>query len=260
MRTLTLCNWQPAFQQMNHASDNPPPHSTHRAWRVAVLEDGVRHHESIIGPGLEFFGFEVIGAVSAAELHRRVRSSHVDMVVLDVGVPGENAMDVLGALRNHAALGIVVIMESATERNHLAALSRGADAVLKQPVDMEVLAATLHSIGRRVVMQRHDMVAARPSGYWQLDTEGWCLITPSGKSVPLTAPERCILRTLMERSDQPLSRDHLVGALTDAVSEFDPGRMEIVVHRLRRKARVAAGVTLPLATVRGYGYVFQETT
>jgi DNA-binding response OmpR family regulator len=74
--------------------------------------------------------------------------------------------------------------------------------------------------------------------------------------LPLTAPERCILRILMAVRGEPVSREKLIGALTSDIYEFDPHRLEMMVHRLRRKAQDAAGHPLPLLTSRGQGYLF----
>jgi DNA-binding response OmpR family regulator len=125
-------------------------------------------------------------------------------------------------------------------------------------VNIEVLAATLHSVARRLAVgdvAAGTHMAAEP-GYWRLDTDDWCLVTPTGLPLPLTAPERCILRVLLAAEGEPVSRETLIAALTSDVYEFDPHRLEMMVHRLRRKAQDAVGRPLPLLTLRGQGYLF----
>jgi len=125
-------------------------------------------------------------------------------------------------------------------------------------VNIEVLAATLHSVARRLAQNDAATTpnAVAESGHWRLDTDDWCLVTPSGLPLPLTAPERCILRVLVAAESEPVSRETLIAALTSDVYEFDPHRLEMMVHRLRRKAQDAAGQPLPLLTLRGQGYLF----
>ncbi len=230
-----------------------------RAWRIGVLEDDAQLREGIIIPGLRYFGFEVAGAASAAELYRHMLSQRFDMVVLDIGLPDEDGLTVVKHLREVSNLGIVMLTGNTGMDDHVSALTNGADAFLNKPVNIEVLAATLHSVARRLAAGPNTGHLATPfggSGHWRLDTDDWCLVTPAGQALPLTAPERCILRILMAVRGEPVSRERLIGALTSDIYEFDPHRLEMMVHRLRRKAQDAAGQPLPLLTSRGQGYLF----
>ncbi len=230
-----------------------------RAWRLGVLEDDAQLREGIIIPGLRYFGFEVTGAGSAAELYRHMLSHRFDMVVLDIGLPDESGLSVVQHLREISTLGIVMLTSNTGQDDHIRALTNGADAFLNKPVNIEVLAATLHSVARRLMAvpgTGPGIVSSGGTGHWRLDTDDWCLVTPGGKALPLTAPERCILRILMAVRGEPVSREQLIGALTSDIYEFDPHRLEMMVHRLRRKAQDAAGQPLPLLTSRGQGYLF----
>lgn len=230
-----------------------------RAWRIGVLEDDAQLREGIVIPGLRYFGFEVTGAATAAELYRHMLSQRFDMVVLDIGLPDEDGLTVVKHLREVSNLGIVMLTGNTGMDDHVSALTNGADAFLNKPVNIEVLAATLHSVARRLAAGPATGNIATTfggSGHWRLDTDDWCLVTPAGQPLPLTAPERCILRILMAVRGEPVSRERLIGALTSDIYEFDPHRLEMMVHRLRRKAQDAAGQPLPLLTSRGQGYLF----
>lgn len=229
-----------------------------RAWHVGVLEDDAQLREGIVLPGLRYFGFQVTGAGSAAELYRHMLTQRFDMVVLDIGLPDESGLNVVKHLRDISSLGIVMLTGNTGMDDHVSALTRGADAFLNKPVNIEVLAATLHSVARRLVGAGANgrLALAAGLGRWRLDTDDWCLVTPSGQALPLTAPERCILRILMAVRGEPVSREKLISALTSDIYEFDPHRLEMMVHRLRRKAQDAAGQPLPLLTSRGQGYLF----
>jgi len=233
------------------ASTNTPAPA--RTWRLGVLEDDAQLREGIILPGLRYFGFEVAGAGTAAELYRHMLRQSFDMVVLDIGLPDEDGLSVVKHLREISNLGIVMLTANTGSDDHIQALTRGADAFLNKPVNIEVLAATLHSVGRRLGgAQPH----AAGTGRWRLDTDDWCLVTPSGQALPLTAPERCLMRQLVASRGEPVSRETLIAALATDVYDFDPHRLEMMVHRLRRKAQESAGQPLPLLTSRGQGYLF----
>lgn len=230
-----------------------------RVWQVGLLEDDAQLREGILIPGLRYFGFQVTGAGSAAELYRCMLSKRFDMVVLDIGLPDESGLSVVKHLREISSFGIVMLTGNTDLKDHVDALSRGADAFLNKPVNIEVLAATLHSVARRLAgisAGASTNVPVTGVRRWRMDTDDWCLVTPSDQALPLTAPERCILRILTAARGEPVPRDRLISALTSDIYEFDPHRLEMMVHRLRRKAQDASGQPLPLLTVRGQGYLF----
>ncbi|QNK03208.1 response regulator transcription factor [Dyella telluris] len=244
---------------MNDGTQKMTTRTLDRAWHVGVLEDDAQLREGIIIPGLRYFGFQVTGASSAADLYRHMLTRRFDMVVLDIGLPDESGLNVVRHLREISTLGIVMLTGNTGMDDHVTALTRGADAFLNKPVNIEVLAATLHSVARRLAGAPGVGGSSPPSaglGRWRLDTDDWCLVTPAGHALPLTAPERCILRVLMAVRGEPVSREKLISALTSDIYEFDPHRLEMMVHRLRRKAQDAAGQPLPLLTSRGQGYLF----
>ncbi|HET6553559.1 MAG TPA: response regulator transcription factor [Dyella sp.] len=239
---------------MKDLAPRSPAADANRVWRIAVLEDDAQLREGIILPGLRYFGFEAVGAGTAAELYRSLLGQRFDMAVLDIGVPDEDGLSVLKHLRDVSRLGIVMLTANTGTDEHLEALTRGADAFLLKPVNMEILAATLHNVGRRLAAMSSAQPAPEGLGKWRMDTDDWCLVEPGGKILPLTAPERCILRVLIDARGEPVTREQLISALTSDIYEFDPHRLEMMVFRLRKKAHEAAGVPLPLLTSRGQGY------
>lgn len=241
---------------MTDGTSGTTARSPGHAWHVGVLEADAELREGTIIPGLRYFGFKVTGAGTAGELYRHMINTRLDMVVLDIGLPDECGLNVVKHLREISAVGIVMLTGNNGPDAHVMALTRGADAFLNKPVNIEVLAATLHSVARRLARAGGSVTSPAVPGRWRLDTDDWCLVTPTAQAVPLTAPERCILRVLMAVRGEPVSREKLISALTSDICEFDPHRLEMIVHRLRRKAQDAAGQPLPLLTSRGQGYLF----
>ncbi|MEL1266151.1 response regulator transcription factor [Pseudoxanthomonas putridarboris] len=229
--------------------------------RVAVVEDDALLREKILLPGLADYGFEAAGFDSAAALYRRMLVERFDIVVLDIGLPDEDGLSVARHLREVSrTLGIVVLTGNRGRTEHVQALSDGADAFLSKPVDCEVLAVTLHSLARRLESAADGSMPAATNSeprHWRLATDGWCLIAPSGGMLALTMPERSLLSVLDASRGQPVGREALIAALSDEVSEFDPHRLEMLVHRLRRKAGTIStdDPPLPLLAARGVGYL-----
>ncbi|WP_109124090.1 response regulator transcription factor [Dyella sp. C11] len=230
--------------------------------RVAVLEDDADLRDDILVPGLRDYGFDITGAGTAAELYRHMLRQPFDMVVLDIGLPDEDGLSVVRHLRELSDLGIVMLTGQRTREDRIKALGDGADAFLAKPADVEVLAATLHSLSRRLQGRNTSAPTAssspapKPQGSWRLDTDGWCLVSPSGVVVALTVPERSVLHILVSRAGTPVGREALIAGLTEDVYDFDPHRLDMVIHRLRRKISEQTGESVPLVTARGAGYLF----
>lgn len=224
--------------------------------RVAVLEDDPQLREAILVPGLRDFGFDITGAGTAAELYRHMLRHPFDMVVLDIGLPDEDGLSVLRHLRELSDLGIVMLTGNHGREDRIRALSDGADAYLSKPADVEVLAATLHSLQRRLQGHAAPRAVQAGMGPWHLDTDGWCLVSPRGKVVALTVPERSVLRALIADAGNPVGREALIALLADDVYDFDPHRLDMLIHRLRRKIAEQTGEASPLVTARGAGYIF----
>jgi DNA-binding response OmpR family regulator len=219
--------------------------------RVIVVEDDDDLREDIIVPMLRDHGFETIGLATAAELFARLKSFDPAVIVLDVGLPDDSGFAVARRLRRESAVGIVMLTGLREEPDQVRGLANGADAYLAKPVSQHLLIATLRSVVRRL------MPATSPSAFpWQLEAEGWRLVTPNDKSVDLTAMERTVMMRLLASIGTPVPRETLISDLAfGQADDFDPHRLDMVVHRLRRRVAAVSEMALPLRAVRGLGYV-----
>lgn len=227
--------------------------------RVAVVEDDDELRDRILVPGLADFGFASRGFPSAESLYRELLGTPFDLVVLDVGLPSEDGFSVVRHLRQTRAMAIGVVMLTGRthNRDRIRGLDEGADAYLPKPVELELLAATLHSLLRRMRAPSSstlDETEEQPD--WRLEPDGWCLRSPNGLQVALTLAERRVLMRLFASRGEPVARDELIAELTNDVIAFDPHRLEMLVHRLRRKIEDRTGETAPLRAARGTGYAF----
>lgn len=210
--------------------------------------------DRILLPGLAGFGFDVSGMATAAILRDAMQSTAFDIVVLDVGLPDADGFVLAGDLRaGNPAIGIVMLTGRGETPDRVRGLSQGADAYLSKPVEISLLAATLHSLARRL----RDAPGVAVARHWHLDTDGWCLVSPMGKTVALTRTERRVVDCLMAAPGQLVTREELIAALTPNVHDFDPHRLDSLIHRLRRKV-AACGQPLPLTALHGEGYVLHD--
>lgn len=224
---------------------------------VVVVEDDPQQRGLLVGE-LNAQGFRVTGCADAMALWRHLSVAGCDVIVLDVGLPGENGLSIASHLRAASNVGIVMLTGYDTNADQARGLRSGADAYLTKPVDYEILAVTVQNIGRRVRAVPPSVGTVLSEGVWKLVANGWKLCTPDHHEVMLTAYERSLLRCLTATEGRPADRETLIGAMTDDVHNFDLHRLEMVIYRLRRKVSAVSEWTLPLQAVRGVGYLIND--
>lgn len=225
------------------------------ALRIALLEDDTVLRTRVLLPGLANFGFVATGMETAAELLDRLKSETFDIVVLDVGLPDADGFTVARQIRDESpGTGIVMLTGRGTTPDRVRGLSQGADAYLTKPIEIDLLAATLHSLARRLGGEER----RAPTRDWHMDRDGWCLVSPGGGVVALTKTERRLVERLILCRGQLVARDVLIAALTSNVYDFDPHRLDSLVYRLRRKVADGCSDAFPLQAVHGEGYVLRS--
>lgn len=228
--------------------------------RVWVVEDD----PELLALGvddLRWRGAEVLGLDSAEALYRALAVGQCDIVVLDVGLPGEDGYSVARHLRRIADIGIVMLTGRGSTHEMAHGLSLGADVYLVKPLDGNLLAAALASLRRRLrpALPIAHAAPAPVAAQWQLQADGWNLCAPNGAVLALTSAERGFLRALLATPSVPVEREALIAAVTDQPWDFDPHRLEVLVHRLRARVRGGIGLTLPVRALRGAGYLWTTT-
>jgi two-component system response regulator PhoP len=215
--------------------------------------------ENILVPGLQQYGFEKVAvAQSALEAYRAMSARQFAVVVMDIGLPDESGVSLARHVRTATEARIVVLVDRYGGRlHHALGMDGDIDAYMAKPVDVELLAASLRSIIRRRFPIHASTHQARD---WRLDTDGWVLLSPAGIRVQLTQGERALLRCLFELRTEVVSRTALIAELVEmttgsVVEDFDPHRLELLIHRLRQKIGRNVPEPFPLLAVRGSGYV-----
>ncbi|HJR74417.1 MAG TPA: response regulator transcription factor [Luteimonas sp.] len=217
---------------------------------ILVVEDDPGMRENILIPGLQDAGFIAVGAGSAAETYRKMLTHDFALFVLDIGLPDEDGLSLAKHLRTLTDAGIVMLTGRGRKADRIRGLEEGADAYVTKPVDIDVLAATLRSLLRR--LPKSAKAALRT---WRLDVDNWNLASPAGRQVRLTHPERLVVSLLAQSPGETVAREAIISRLTRDIHGFDPHRLEMLIHRLRRKVLSATNEPLPLNAVRGVGYV-----
>ena len=219
--------------------------------RVAVVEDDDELREQVLLPLLYREGFEAVGLASALSLYRDMVATSFDLILLDVGLPDDDGFAIAQHLRQASSkIGLIMLTGYASTANRLRGLEAGVDAYLTKPIDPAELVATLRNLERRL---ESGGTSARIG--WELDELGWNILLPDGCSIELSLPERRLMAQLVATPKEPVTREALMVALAEDSGDFDPHRLEMLIHRLRKKCLQATGQELPVRTVRGVGYV-----
>lgn len=231
---------------MSSGSAALQPSSLH----VVIVEDDVELRDAILAPALRADGCKVVSAGSAAELYQAMLERMPEVVVLDIRLPDQSGFEVARYLRENSDVGIVMLTGRVTTADRVRGHDLGADAYLTKPVDAAVVCATVRSVARRLAPPDRNV-----GGAWALGADGWRLSAPSGVTIDLSATERALLQRLFAGANTTVLREALIAVLADDANAFDPHRLDMVMHRLRRKLADAGMPVLPLHTVRGVGYV-----
>jgi DNA-binding response OmpR family regulator len=228
--------------------------------RVAVVEDESDLRDNIVR-FLDARGYPCWGAESAEVFYREVAVRSTDVVVLDLGLPGEDGLKVAEHLAAAHHYGIVIVSARGTLDDRLTGLSAGADAYLVKPVDLREIAASVDAVWRRFGEKRVTPAALSNhiAPHWRLHRTHWTLSTPAGNTLPLTPTEYRFIRCLAESAGEPVAKEHLMIALGGAPDSYDYHRIESLVSRLRKKAQTVTGCDLPIKAIQSYGFVFSDS-
>ncbi|MGY0613114.1 MULTISPECIES: response regulator transcription factor [unclassified Luteimonas] len=241
---------------------------------IAVVEDDPEYRDAILLPLLKHSGFTPVGFGSALALYRTLLSERFDLVLLDVGLPDGSGVEIARHLRDTLpGVGIVILSGRVSPADRMRGLEAGVDAYLGKPVELQELVATLRNVAQRTRPRGpgRDVPAARGlmadgagavaedenenEDGWRLGAQGWNIVAPCGSAVVLNLAERQVVSLLVASQGVPVRRETLIGGLVEDVHQFDPHRLEMLVHRLRQKCLQETGTRLPLKTVRGVGYM-----
>jgi two-component system, OmpR family, response regulator len=205
-------------------------------------------------------GFRVSVAHDGAGMRRVLAQSQIDLVILDLMLPGEDGLSLARSLRSESGIGIIILTGRGETVDRIIGLEMGADDYLSKPFHLRELLARVKSVLRRVRNRTGDAmqllrVRARFAG-WNLDLSSRELMSPQGQEVRLTTGEFDLLAAFVNNANQVLTRDRLLDlARNREAGPFDR-TIDVQVGRLRRKLEDDPQNPTLIKTVRGSGYIF----
>ncbi len=205
-------------------------------------------------------GFTVTTAGGASELRAALAERPVELILLDIAMPGEDGLSVLRGLRAAETKVPVIMLTAAGETvDRILGLEMGADDYLGKPVDLRELEARIKAVLRRAVAPDPALDASRKRwrfGKCLLDIEAAKLFAEDGSEVPLTAMEFALLKLFAENRGRVLNRDQILENAHDRSWDPFDRSIDIRISRIRRKIEVNPEKPVVIRTVRGIGYVY----
>jgi two-component system, OmpR family, response regulator len=208
-------------------------------------------------------GYRVSVAHDGQGMRRVMSQTGIDLVILDLMLPGEDGLSLARSLREQSNVGIIILTGRGETVDRIIGLEMGADDYLPKPFHLRELLARVKSVLRRVSSRTKEKpgptrAKAKFAG-WNLDLATRELMSPSGTEVRLTTGEFDLLAAFVNNANQVLSRDRLLDlARNREAGPFDR-TIDVQVGRLRRKLEDDPERPTMIKTVRGTGYIFTPT-
>lgn len=228
---------------------------------IAIVDDE-EQIRAAVGEYLELHGFQVSLAESGEALRRIMEDGPaVDLVILDLNMPGEDGLSIARYLREHFSIGIVILTAAGQTLDRIIGLEIGADDYMGKPFDLRELLARVKSVLRRV--EATSPAAGNGAGKDEmkvgrltLNTAAHKLFDENGKEVQLTGMEYDLLHTFADNANRVLNRDQLLDLSHSQNNDPFDRSIDVRISRLRRKIETDPSKPRILKTVRGAGYMF----
>jgi two-component system OmpR family response regulator len=210
-----------------------------------ILADG-------ISKALRQAGFAVDHVASGVDADQALQSNNFDLLILDLGLPGIDGLEVLRRLRTRKQVLPVLILTARDRlQDRVSGLDFGADDYLTKPFDLPELEARVRALLRRGRVAADVEVVY---GALRFDTVGR-RVTVHDQQLELSARELAVLEILLQRGGKVVSKEQLIEHMYGWDEEVSHNAMEVNVHRLRKKLE-AAGINI--RTIRGLGYLLES--
>jgi len=208
-------------------------------------------------------GYRVSTAHDGTGMRRVMSQSQIDLVILDLMLPGEDGLTLARLLRSESGIGIIILTGRGETVDRIIGLEMGADDYLPKPFHLRELLARVKAVLRRAQDRTGDSPHPTRSrahfAGWNLDLSSRELLSPNGEEVRLTTGEFDLLAAFVNNANQVLSRDRLLDlARNREAGPFDR-TIDVQVGRLRRKLEDDPQNPSMIKTVRGSGYIFTPT-
>lgn len=224
---------------------------------IVIVDDDLQIR-GLLSSYLQSSGFQATAVADGKALDRMLNGKHIDLIVLDPMLPGEDGLSICRRLRAQARVPVIILTARRGELDRIQGLEIGAQDYVAKPFNPRELLARIRNVLGRWDPGTHRSTP-RPERYrfasWTLDTISRCLIDPAGQMQPLAGSEFRLLEALASHGNRVLSRDELMELTRGReIGAFDRS-IDVRISRLRRLLGEDAREPIIIKTVYGEGYV-----
>jgi two-component system OmpR family response regulator len=229
---------------------------------ILVVDDH-REIRDLVSRALSKEGFRASVAADGKAMRKVMADAHIDLILLDLMLPGDDGLALCRALRAEGNVPIIMLTAKGEEVDRVIGLEMGADDYLAKPFGSRELIARIRAVLRRSRMEAAAAPKQKPMLYrfdrWSLNTEARELLREDGVTVPLSTGEYDLLLALVERPQRVLSRDQLLDLARGRAASGLDRSIDTQVSRLRKKIEIDPSDPKIIQTVWGGGYLFTPT-
>jgi two-component system OmpR family response regulator len=225
---------------------------------ILLVEDD-REISGLVSRFLRGNEIRVTAARDGREMDRALKDNAIDLIVLDLMLPGEDGLAICRRIRSASTMPVIMLTAKGEEIDRIVGLEIGADDYLTKPFSSRDLLARIRALLRRAAM--NSLATARQGGVltfdgWRLDTFVRQLHDPEGVRVALTGAEFELLLAFCERPRRVLSRDQLLDLTQGRAAAPFERSIDVLVSRLRQKLETNPRDPTIIQTIRAGGYMF----
>jgi two-component system OmpR family response regulator len=225
-----------------------------------LIVDDHREMRELVSRALVKDGFRVSSVGDGKAMRRALADARIDLVLLDLMLPGEDGLSLCRALRAKSDIPIIMLTAKGDEVDRVVGLELGADDYVPKPFGSRELIARIRAVLRRNRERMAPAAQDKPKRYkfdrWTFDADRRELLADDAVATPLSTGEFDLLLVLVEHPQRTLSRDQLLDlARGRAANAFDRS-MDTQVSRLRKKIERDPASPQIIKTVWGGGYIF----
>ena len=229
---------------------------------VLVVDDDQRIR-TMLARFLVDHGLRVSQARNGVEMFQVCADARIDVIVLDIMMPGEDGLSLCRRMRAESAVPIILLTAMNADTDRIIGLEIGADDYVVKPFNPRELLARIRAVTRRmmagsIVPQHRGNTAYNFEG-WVLDANRRTLVSPDGALTDLTSGEFDLLLVFLEHQQRVLNRDQLLDLAHGRSSQAYDRSIDVQISRLRRKIEANPQTPVLIKTVRNEGYFFTAT-
>ena len=229
--------------------------------RLLIVEDEVVTRNTLTRL-FQQEGYDVFDAADGMQMQRIMARQQIDLVIMDVNLPGKSGLELAEKLRENENIGLVFLTGRDADEDRLLALELGADDYLIKPYNPKELIIRVRNLYRRIEVLKsqqqsvgHDSVVYEFNG-WRLESDSRCLFSPDGKMFRLPKSEYRAMELFLTNPGKILDRETLVKKMLDRELRPNDRTVDVAIRRIRRHFEALPDSPNLITTIHGEGYRF----